>query len=62
MNIREFQSYMHDLIESAYLTARIERQDEILFPFMIKLKENDQIEFVPLVTRPKRVNHLSLSS
>jgi len=53
---------MHDLIESAYLTARIERQDEILFPFMIKLKENDQIEFVPLVTRPKRVNHLSLSS
>lgn len=62
MNIAELQDYMHDLIEDAYRVAVAEGQDEILFPFTIRLTEKDQVEFVPLNIMAKRALHSSKSS
>jgi len=62
MNILEFQQYMHDLIEEAYLVAQQEGQHEIMFPFTIRLKEGDQIEFIPLNIMARRHLHSLQSS
>jgi hypothetical protein len=45
MNIEEFKKYLCELIDEGYKTAKAEGTHEIMFPFTIQLKSDDQIEF-----------------
>jgi predicted class III extradiol MEMO1 family dioxygenase len=48
MNVEEFKTYICGLIDEAYHTAKEEFSTEIMFPFFITLKANDQVEFHPI--------------
>jgi len=44
MNITQFKTELCELIDDAYRTAKHEGSDEILYPFMITLKRNGEVE------------------
>jgi hypothetical protein len=47
MNITELKTYLCEIVDEAYLTAKEEGHGEIVFPFSLVLHENDQVEYLP---------------
>lgn len=58
MNIEQLKFNLCDTIDAAYLTAREEGHDEIMQPFTILIKDDGEVEYLPLGER-KRVYTLS---
>jgi hypothetical protein len=58
MKIDELKNYLCELIEESYQTARFEGHQEIMHPFVIVLKGQDEVEFVSMAPlRQKAANH-----
>jgi hypothetical protein len=48
MNIQQLKIHLCELIDAAYTEAKKEGRNEIIHPFTILIREDEEVEYLPL--------------